>query len=75
MFKNYINYRNSNGIDDILASFDFHLKEEAFPFYPRGYCGVDKIGRPVYIERCGYIQPDKIWAVLPSPDYLWKTYM
>jgi hypothetical protein len=33
------------------------------PYYPRGYCGVDKIGRPVYIERSGKIQPTKIWEI------------
>ena len=43
------------------------------PFYPRGYCGVDKIGRPVYIERSGYINPTEIWKVVDE-EYLWRSY-
>ena len=74
MFEGYLDYRKQNGIDCILTSFNFDRKEEVFRNYPRGYCGVDKIGRPIYIERCGYIQPDKIWEVI-EPEYLWKTYM
>ena len=35
--------------------------------------GVDKIGRPIYIERSGHIQPDKIWGVCDQ-EYLWRSY-
>ena len=44
------------------------------PFYPRGYCGIDKIGRPIYIERSGQINPGKIQEIV---DYetLFRSYM
>lgn len=43
------------------------------PYYPRGYMGVDKIGRPVYIERSGFISPSKIWEVC-SEEELWRSF-
>lgn len=42
-------------------------------YYPRGYCGVDKIGRPIYIERSGMIKPSKIWEICDQ-DTLFKSY-
>jgi hypothetical protein len=39
------------------------MKSEVAKSYPRGYCGVDKVGRPIYIERSGYVKPDGVWAV------------
>jgi hypothetical protein len=73
MFTNYIQYRKDNGLDTICSDFVFDKKELVAPFYPRGYCGVDKIGRPVYIERSGFINPTEIWKVVEE-DYLWKSY-
>lgn len=35
--------------------------------------GVDKIGRPIYIERSGMIKPDNIWEIV-DPETLWKSY-
>lgn len=73
MFTDYIKYRTDNGLDTILADFNFDKKEEVMPCYPRGYMGVDKIGRPVYIEKSGYINPTKIWEVVDE-DYLWRSF-
>ena len=39
----------------LIQGYTFQLKVQVAPFYPRGYMGVDKIGRPVYIERSGQI--------------------
>lgn len=44
-----------------------------FPYYPRGYFGVDKIGRPVYIERSGFINPTEIWKLIDEEN-LWRSY-
>lgn len=29
--------------------------------------GIDKIGRPVYIERSGMIQVSKVWEIIDEP--------
>jgi hypothetical protein len=51
----------------------FEFKEQCFPHYPRGYCGVDKIGRPIYIERSGYVNPTKMWEITDQ-ETLWRSY-
>ena len=32
--------------------------------HSKGYMGVDKIGRPVYIEKSGRMNPDKVWEII-----------
>lgn len=66
-------YRKDNNIDNIIADFNFDKKEQIFENYKRGYCGVDKIGRPIYIEQSGSIAPEKIFAICDE-EYLWKSY-
>lgn len=63
MFTNYMAYRKDNDLDNIIKDYKFTMKSEVAKSYPRGYCGVDKIGRPIYIERSGYVKPDGVWAV------------
>lgn len=73
MFSNYMQYRKENGIDTIINDFVFEHKEACFPHYPRGYCGIDKIGRPIYIERSGFVNPKGIWEITGEEE-LWKSY-
>lgn len=63
-------YREENGIDNILATFVHDKKKALHPHYQRGYCGVDKIGRPVYIEHTGQINVTEIYKICDD-DYLW----
>ena len=35
--------------------------------------GVDKIGRPVYVEQTGKINPYEIWKVVEE-DELWRAF-
>ena len=66
MFGTYIDYWKENNVDRILQTFkiDPELLKKLNKVYPRGYCGVDKIGRPIYIERSGLINPGKIWELV-----------
>jgi len=50
MFANYMKCREEQKLDNIIEEFKFDKLPEIFPHYKRGYCGVDKLGRPVYIE-------------------------
>ncbi|KAK6137574.1 hypothetical protein DH2020_028678 [Rehmannia glutinosa] len=63
MFMKYIKWREEFGVDAISKEFKYEEYEEVKKCYPHGFHGVDRYGRPVYIERIGMVDLDRFLQV------------
>ncbi|XP_062147255.1 phosphatidylinositol/phosphatidylcholine transfer protein SFH11 [Alnus glutinosa] len=63
MFLNYLKWREDLGVDAIPKELMFKEYAEVKKWYPHGYHGVDRYGRPVYIERIGMVDLNSLLQI------------
>jgi len=76
MIKDTIEWRRVNNVNELLIRPMAQSKMDAIRRHrPSSYVGFDKQGRPVFVDRPGVINLDKIWEAGCTDDDIWKLHV
>lgn len=69
MFEDMLKWRAESNADDI-CKLDFPKIKDLWVYYPHGYYGVDKKGRPVYIERYSNLKISEMFKIMNEKEFI-----
>ena len=75
MFDNFMKMRAELGIEGMLEKYDYPGGNEVAKHYPKGYYGVDKIGRPIYIDCSGRLNVTEVLKHTTEERFWINQYM
>ncbi|KAL5198365.1 hypothetical protein ABZP36_001877 [Zizania latifolia] len=70
MFLSMLKWREDCAVDAIAKDFKFDEYNAVKICYPHGFHGVDRFGRPLYIERIGLVDVSKLMQVTSTDRYV-----
>ncbi|TVU39413.1 hypothetical protein EJB05_12831, partial [Eragrostis curvula] len=70
MFLSMLKWREDCSVDAIANDFKFEEYDAVKRCYPQGFHGVDRFGRPLYIERIGMVDLSKLMQVTTLDRYV-----